>query len=67
MNVCSQRNLKMNTTQADPATSRTALAAIQNCEFSEQGAFYISPEGNAVFKNRSNVIASAGITPTTLS
>ena len=51
-------------TQADPATSRTALAAIQNCEFSEQGAFYISPEGNAVFKNRSNVIASAGTTPT---
>ena len=50
-------------TQADPATSRTALAAIQNCEFSEQGAFYISPEGNAVFKNRTNTISSAGATP----
>ena len=50
-------------TQADPATSRTALAAIQNVEFSEQGAFYISPEGNAIFKNRSNTIKSAGGTP----
>jgi hypothetical protein len=50
-------------TQADPATSRTALAAIQNCEFSEQGAFYVSPEGNAIFKNRSSTISSAGGTP----
>ena len=50
-------------TQADPANSRTALAAIQNVEFSEQGAFYISPEGNAIFKNRSNTIKSAGGTP----
>ena len=50
-------------TQADPSTSRTALAAVQNCEFSEQGAFYFSPEGNAIFKNRSNTISSAGGTP----
>jgi hypothetical protein len=50
-------------TQTDPATSRTALAAIQNCEFSEQGAFYVSPEGNAIFKNRSNTMKSAGGTP----
>jgi hypothetical protein len=50
-------------TQADPATSRTALQAIQNCEFSEQGAFYFSPEGNAIFKNRSNTISSAGGAP----
>lgn len=50
-------------TQADPSTSRTALKAIQNCEFSEQGAFYFSPEGNAIFKNRSNTISSAGGTP----
>lgn len=51
-------------TQADPANSRTSLSAIQNCEFSEQGAFYISPEGNAIFKNRTNTISSAGDTPT---
>jgi hypothetical protein len=50
-------------TQADPATSRTSLAAIQNVEVSEQGAFYITPEGNAIFKNRANTIASAGGTP----
>ena len=50
-------------TQADPATSRTSLAAIQNVEVSEQGAFYITPEGNAIFKNRYNTIASAGGTP----
>jgi len=50
-------------TQADPATSRTSLAAIQNVETSEQGAFYISPEGNAIFKNRFNTISSAGGIP----
>jgi len=50
-------------TQADPATNRTPLAAIKNCETSEQGAFFINPEGNAVFKNRSNTISSAGGTP----
>ncbi len=50
-------------TQSDPATSRTTLAAIKNVETSEQGAFFINPEGNAVFKNRSNTISSAGGTP----
>jgi len=50
-------------TQADPATTRTALSALQNVEVSEQGAFYITPEGNAIFKNRNNTIASAGATP----
>lgn len=50
-------------TQADPATTRTALTAIINAEFSEQGAFYIDAEGQAIFKNRSETIASAGGTP----
>lgn len=50
-------------TQADPANSRTALAALKNVETSEQGAFFINPEGNAVFKNRSNTISSAAGTP----
>jgi hypothetical protein len=49
--------------QADPATTRTALAAIVNAEFSEQGAFYMDSEGQAVFKNRNAVVASAGGTP----
>jgi hypothetical protein len=51
-------------TQADPATNRTALAALKNVETSEQGAFYIGADGNAVFKNRANTISSAGATPT---
>jgi hypothetical protein len=46
--------------QADPATDRTSLQAMKNCEFSEQGAFYISTEGQAVFKSRSNLQKMAG-------
>lgn len=52
------------TVQADPGTTRTALAAIQNCEFSEQGAFYMDGQGNATFKNRQTVAQAAG-KPTT--
>jgi hypothetical protein len=50
-------------TVADPATSRTSLDALKNCEFSEQGAFYLNPEGTAIFLNRTNVIKKAGQTP----
>jgi hypothetical protein len=49
--------------QADPATSRTALATIKNVEFSEQGAVYMSPAGNLIFKNRYETMKSAGDTP----
>ena len=52
------------TTQADPSTLRTALAAIKNCEFSEQGAFYIDGGGTATFLNRNTVAGAAGETPT---
>lgn len=48
---------------ADPATSRTALDALKNAEFSEQGAFYINQEGTAIFLNRTNVIKTYGQTP----
>jgi hypothetical protein len=51
------------TCQADPATSRTALDAIKNAEFSEQGAFYFDSEGTANFLSRTNVIKKAGQTP----
>ena len=51
--------------QADPGTARTALSALKNVEFSEQGAFYISPSGNAVFYERSFIIAKSGQNPTT--
>lgn len=41
---------------ADPATIRTTLEAVKNVEFSEGlGAFYMSPDGTAIFKSRSEV------------
>jgi len=48
---------------ADPSTARTALDAVKNAEFSEQGAFYFNQEGTAVFLNRTNVIKKYGDTP----
>jgi hypothetical protein len=48
---------------ADPATARTALDAVKNAEFSEQGAFYFNQEGTAVFLNRTNTIKKYGDTP----
>lgn len=49
---------------ADPATIRTTLDAIKNVEFSEGlGAFYMSPDGTAIFKSRSEVTKSIGTTP----
>jgi hypothetical protein len=47
----------------DPGYSRAGLEAIKNAEFSEQGAAYISAEGNLVFKNRTNVIKASANTP----
>jgi hypothetical protein len=48
---------------ADPGTIRTTLEAIKNVEFSEGlGAFYMSPDGTAVFKSRSEVTESLGDT-----
>lgn len=49
---------------ADPGTARTSLEAIKNAEFSEGiGAFYISAEGTAIYKNRNEVSASLAGTP----
>jgi hypothetical protein len=53
-----------NTCIADPATSRTSLAAIKNAEFSETGAFYMDGSGTAVFKSRAQVMSSLATTPT---
>jgi hypothetical protein len=47
----------------DPSTARTALDAVKNAEFSEQGAFYFNQEGTAIFLNRNNVIKKYGETP----
>ena len=52
------------TVQADPGTSRTSLQAIQNMTFSEQGAFYILPSGNAEFLSRASIQAKSGVNPT---
>jgi hypothetical protein len=44
---------------ADPATTRSTLEAIKNAEFSEgMGAFYMSADGSAVYKNRTEVTNS---------
>jgi hypothetical protein len=50
---------------ADPATIRTTLEAVKNVEFSEGlGAFYMSPDGTAIFKSRSQVTSTLGNTAT---
>jgi hypothetical protein len=43
---------------------RSVLQSARNIEQSEYGAFYMDVLGNAVFKSRSEVLASAGTTPT---
>jgi hypothetical protein len=52
------------TVLADPGTTRTSLNAIKNVEFSEQGAFYVAPSGNAEFHQRSYIISKSGQNPT---
>ena len=52
------------TVQVDPGTSRTSLEAIKNMEFSEQGAFYIKPSGNAEFLSRTSIQSKSGANPT---
>jgi hypothetical protein len=49
--------------QSDPGSLRTALNAMKNCEFSEQGSFYIDGSGTAVFKSRNQVVSSISGTP----
>jgi hypothetical protein len=52
------------TCQADPGTLRTVLEAIQTCEFTEQGAFYIDENGAATFKGRQFVYDAQAASPT---
>ncbi len=62
----SMRNIQAGSTtvQADPGSSRTSLQAIKNMEFSEQGAFYILPSGNAEFLSRATIQSKSGVNPT---
>jgi hypothetical protein len=49
---------------ADPGTTRTVLEAIQTCEFTEQGAFYIDENSIATFKGRQFVYDAQAASPT---
>jgi hypothetical protein len=51
------------TVQADPATARTTLSAIQVAEFTEQGAFYVRADGEVEFKDRADVVGSLAPAP----
>jgi len=51
------------TVQADPATTRSSLSAIQVAEFTEQGAFFIRADGEAEFKDRADVVGSLAPAP----
>ena len=51
------------TCQADPATTRTSLQAIQVAEFTEQGAFYVRADGEVEFKDRADVVGSLAPAP----
>jgi len=51
------------TVQADPATTRSSLSAIQVAEFTEQGAFYVRSDGEVEFKDRSAVVGSLADAP----
>jgi hypothetical protein len=52
------------TVQADPATERDLLSALQVIENSEFGGFYIDPEGNAIFLSRDTLAQKADGTAT---
>jgi hypothetical protein len=45
----------------DNGTSRSALVAIRLAEISENGAFFIDPQGTAVFQNRARVYSEDGL------
>jgi hypothetical protein len=51
------------TVQADPATTRSSLSAIQVAEFTEQGAFYVRADGEVDFKDRASVVGSLASAP----
>jgi hypothetical protein len=51
------------TVQADPATTRTSLSAIQVAEFTEQGAFFVRADGEVEFKDRADVVGSLAPAP----
>ena len=62
----SMRNIDAGSTtvQANPTTSATALAKLQQCTDSEYGSIYIDASGNMVFQDRAFTSSSIAATPT---
>jgi len=54
----------LTTVQADPATARTALSALQTVATTEYGALYMDASGNVVFQDRNLTAGSVTGTPT---
>ena len=52
------------TVQADPGTLRTVLQALQDVEFTEYGAVYVDARGDVIFRERTDLVDSLGVTPT---
>ena len=52
------------TVQADPGTVRSVLQALQDVEFTEFGALYMSHSGDVVFRERNDAISTIGGTAT---
>jgi hypothetical protein len=53
----------LTTVQADPATQRTALAALQTCATTEYGAIYMDHSGRVAFQDRDLTVSSVASTP----
>jgi hypothetical protein len=53
----------LTTVQADPATQRTSLGALQTVAITEYGAIYMGADGKAVFQDRTVTTASVAATP----
>jgi hypothetical protein len=53
----------LTTVQADPATQRTALAALQTCATTEYGAIYMDETGRVAFQDRNLTVSSVAGTP----
>jgi len=59
----SQRQIDIGdvTVQDDPGTLRTVLQALQDVEFTEFGAVYMSADGKVVFRERTDAVESLGL------
>jgi len=62
----SQRQIDIGdvTVQDDPGTLRSVLQALQDVEFTEFGAVYISADGKVIFRERTDAIDTLGVPPT---